>query len=152
MDETPVAAAPAGRFAGEELAGGIRVWRGIRYAQAPTGDARWRDPVPAEPLDAGVTVEIVNYLDTPPDAATLAELIDRLDENAEALVRTGDDLFAEHRAAAATPLDRERVVELLVREPALMQRPVLDTGRHAFIARPPERVLERVDTQHARNA
>lgn len=101
--------------------------------------------------DAGVTVEIVNYLDTPPDAATLAELIDRLDGKAEALVRTGDALFAEHRASA-TPLDRERVIELLGREPALMQRPVLDTGRHAFIARPPERVLERLDTQHARNA
>ncbi|HAM13156.1 MAG TPA: carboxylesterase, partial [Microbacterium sp.] len=72
MDETPVAAAPAGRFAGEELAGGIRVWRGIRYAQAPTGDARWRDPVPAEPLDAGVTVEVTSFGPAAPQKANPA--------------------------------------------------------------------------------
>lgn len=50
MDETTVATAPAGRFRGQTLAGGIRVWRGIRYGASPVADRRWRDPVPADPL------------------------------------------------------------------------------------------------------
>ena len=72
MDETPVAAAPAGRFAGEQLADGIRVWRGIRYAQAPTGDARWRDPVPAEALAAEVTATVTSFGPAAPQKANPA--------------------------------------------------------------------------------
>lgn len=50
MTDAPlVADAPAGRFRGS-LEDGVRVWRGIRYAQPPTGDARWRAPQPAPPL------------------------------------------------------------------------------------------------------
>ncbi len=41
-----VAHAPAGSFRGIASAG-VRSWRGIRYAAAPTGDRRWRDPVAA---------------------------------------------------------------------------------------------------------
>lgn len=43
----PVAETPSGSLAG--LAeDGIIVFRGIRYAEAPTGQRRWRPPVPAE--------------------------------------------------------------------------------------------------------
>lgn len=45
----PLAAAPAGAFRGT-LDGEVAVWRGIRYAQAPVGDLRWKPPVPASDL------------------------------------------------------------------------------------------------------
>lgn len=95
--------------------------------------------------EVGHTVEIVNYLDAPPDAATLAALLDRLDDDPAALVRTSN------AAAADTPLDREAVIALLERQPELMQRPVLDIGQKAIIARPPERVFELVDNPQERN-
>lgn len=44
----PTALAPAGTFRGMHF-DGVRVWKGIRYAQPPCGDARWRAPRPAEP-------------------------------------------------------------------------------------------------------
>ena len=94
--------------------------------------------------EAGHRVEIVNYLDTPPDAATLACLLDRLDAEPAELVRTADAAFQDHERAS-TSLTREAVIELLQITPALMQRPVLDTGTQAIIARPPERVFELVD-------
>ncbi|WP_439593133.1 carboxylesterase/lipase family protein [Microbacterium sp.] len=49
MTDAPVAACAAGTFRGE-TSRGVNVWRGIRYAQAPTGLRRFRDPVAAEPL------------------------------------------------------------------------------------------------------
>ncbi|MFJ4167673.1 carboxylesterase/lipase family protein [Microbacterium sp. NPDC089698] len=39
-------AAPAGTFRGA-AADGVRSWRGIRYAVAPVGGLRWRDPIAA---------------------------------------------------------------------------------------------------------
>lgn len=54
-DETCIATAPAGTFRGR-VSCGVRSWRGIRYAQAPVGPLRWRDPlaspVVAEEVDA----------------------------------------------------------------------------------------------------
>lgn len=40
----PLARAPAGSFRGT-TDGDVRVWRGIRYAEAPVGDRRWKPPV-----------------------------------------------------------------------------------------------------------
>lgn len=77
MADAPVAACAAGTFRGawsEEVA----VWRGIRYAEPPTDDRRFRDPVPAEP--AGETDALafgriapqqrLPVLDLGPDAMT----------------------------------------------------------------------------------
>ncbi|MBM9477191.1 carboxylesterase/lipase family protein [Nakamurella flavida] len=44
----PVVSTPAGAVRGEQV-GSVSVWRGIRYAAPPTGDLRWRAPVPPEP-------------------------------------------------------------------------------------------------------
>lgn len=49
-EASPIVAAPAGSFRGVRE-GAARVWRGIRYAQPPTGELRWRAPVAAEDLD-----------------------------------------------------------------------------------------------------
>ncbi len=57
IENTPTVAcvttAPAGTFRGL-VREGVRSWRGIRYAEAPTGDRRWRDPVAAATADCEV--------------------------------------------------------------------------------------------------
>jgi para-nitrobenzyl esterase len=42
--QAPLAAAPAGAYRGV-AEGNVQVWRGIRYAQAPIADLRWKPPV-----------------------------------------------------------------------------------------------------------
>lgn len=46
-ENAPVVTAPAGAVKGE-LKGTIRVFRGLPYAEAPTGSLRWKPPVPAK--------------------------------------------------------------------------------------------------------
>lgn len=65
-----IADAPAGRFRGETLDRGIRVWRGIRYAQPPVGDARWRDPRPAPRAEG--TVDALRFGAAAPQATNPA--------------------------------------------------------------------------------
>jgi arsenate reductase len=92
--------------------------------------------------ERGVDPTIVRYLDTPPDRATIERILDAIDDEPKALVRVDD---AKFEAAGLTPADvatRAQVVDVLLRHPEVMQRPVVFVGDRAVIARPSERVLE----------
>jgi arsenate reductase len=84
----------------------------------------------------GLDVEVVAYLKTPPDAATLRSLIGRLDGDVADLVRK-DPFFKDLGLDAADYTTPDAVVALLVEHPRLMQRPLLATDDTVIIARPP---------------
>jgi arsenate reductase len=95
--------------------------------------------------ERGVDANIVRYLDTPPDRATLERILDAIDAQPVALVRVGDPKF---KAAGLTKADvetREQVVDVLLKHPEVMERPVVFVGDRAVIARPSERVLDILD-------
>jgi leucyl/phenylalanyl-tRNA--protein transferase len=95
--------------------------------------------------ERGVDADIVRYLDTPPDRATLERILDAISEAPIALVRTGDDKF---KAAGLTKADvqtRAQVVDVLLAHPEVMERPVVFVGDRAVIARPSEKVLDLLD-------
>lgn len=52
-DAGPLVAAPAGAFRGT-MDSDVRVWRGIRYADAPIGALRWKPPVAAADVQGEV--------------------------------------------------------------------------------------------------
>jgi arsenate reductase (glutaredoxin) len=90
--------------------------------------------------ELGVDADVVRYLRQPPDRATLERIVDGLEDPVEDLVRK-DKRFGELGLDPATYVgDRAAVVELLVREPALLQRPLLIRGGRAIIGRPTSRV------------
>jgi len=78
---------------------------------------------------------------TPPDAATLESLLDKLEDPPTALVRR-DSLFKKLGLAEADVATREQVVAVLVKHKALLQRPVVATKKKALVGRPKERVEE----------
>lgn len=94
-------------------------------------------------LDArGVAYVERRYLEDPPDAATLDQVLDALGAAPWDLARLGEDA-ARRAGLAELPHDRAAWVAALVADPVLIERPILvaDDGR-AVVGRPPERVLE----------
>jgi len=76
----------------------------------------------------GLTPEIVRYLETPPTAAQLCALLDKLGLTARQLLRTGEEEY--------------KSLDAMIEHPRLIERPILVAGNKAIIGRPPEKVLE----------
>ena len=91
---------------------------------------------------SGVEADVVKYLESPPDRATLERILDAIPDEPAALVRTDDKRFKELALHAGDYTTREAVIELLLEHPALMERPVVFVGDKAVIGRPPEKVLD----------
>lgn len=91
--------------------------------------------------ELGVQADIVLYLKTPPDVATLRVIISKLEDPVTDLVRR-DSMWKKLGLVEADAQTSEQVVDLLVRHKQLLQRPVLVTATKAIIGRPKERVRE----------
>jgi arsenate reductase len=89
----------------------------------------------------GVDLDIVEYLVTPPDAATLRDLVLRLGVGARALLRTGESDYRELGLDNPSLTDAA-LLEAIAAHPRLLERPIAVRGDRAVIGRPPERVLE----------
>jgi arsenate reductase (glutaredoxin) len=95
--------------------------------------------------ELGVNADIVLYLKTPPDAATLRSIIDKLEDPVTDLVRR-DNLWAKLELTDADAATADQVVDLLVQHKQLLQRPLLVTSNKAIIGRPKDRVRELLST------
>lgn len=90
----------------------------------------------------GIEPEVVLYLDTPPDAATLRELISQLGfASARDLMRQKEDLYSSLNLSDRS-LTEEALITAMIENPKLIERPVVVAHGQARIGRPPERVLE----------
>ncbi len=89
---------------------------------------------------AGVDVNVVRYLDEPPDEATLRDLLAKLEDPPQALVRREN--WKELGVTADDIADAAGVIKVLTAHPQLMERPVLVRGDRAIIGRPTERAEE----------
>jgi arsenate reductase (glutaredoxin) len=89
--------------------------------------------------ELGVDADIVLYLKTPPNEATLRSIIAKLEDPVTDLVRR-DSLWQKLGLTEADAQTEDQVVDLLVRHKQLLQRPVLVTKKKAIIGRPKDRV------------
>lgn len=88
----------------------------------------------------GITPEQVLYLDTPPSAAELKALLAKLKLSARQLLRTGEEAYKTLNLADAG-LSEARLIEAMVANPKLIERPIVVNGNKAALGRPPEAVL-----------
>jgi len=89
----------------------------------------------------GLAPTIVRYLETPPDATALKQLLGKLGIGARQLLRTGEDEYKALELANPALTDAQ-LIDAMAQHPKLIERPILVAGDKAVIARPPEKVLE----------
>jgi arsenate reductase len=89
----------------------------------------------------GLTPTVVRYLETPPDAAQLRDLLGKLGIGARGLLRTGEDEYKTLNLSDAS-LSDEQLIAAMAAHPKLIERPILIAGDKAVIGRPPEKILE----------
>ena len=94
--------------------------------------------------ERGIESEVIEYLKSPLDRATLEGFLDLLPGAPAELVRK-DKRFKELGLNEGDYVTRDQVVRVLLEHPELMERPVVIHGGRAIIARPSERVLEILD-------
>ncbi len=90
----------------------------------------------------GIEPDIVAYLELPPGASQLAELLKLLGMNdARDLMRQGE---SEYKSLGLNDpsLSQAVLIEAMVKNPRLIERPIVVHNGKAIIGRPPERVLE----------
>ncbi|MBT8422065.1 MAG: arsenate reductase (glutaredoxin) [Gammaproteobacteria bacterium] len=91
--------------------------------------------------DRGIAPDVIEYLKTPPNAATLATVIDKLGIDATHLMRTGEAEYQAAKDELDTMNEPERIAWLCA-NPRVIERPIVVTDHAARIGRPPEAVLE----------
>ncbi len=89
----------------------------------------------------GEAPQIIKYLETPPNADELRELLDMLGLAPRDLMRKGE---AEYKAQGLDDesLDDAALIEAMVKTPKLIERPIVVKNGHAALGRPPERVID----------
>lgn len=90
--------------------------------------------------ERGIALNVVNYLETPPDAGTLKALLAMLDLDPRGLMRKKEAPFSELNLGDAS-LDDDELVAAMIAYPILIERPIVVVGDRAAIGRPPEDVL-----------
>jgi arsenate reductase len=91
--------------------------------------------------EKGVEPEIIKYLDTPPTANELKDILQKLNISARDLLRKGEDDYKTLNLADKA-LSEDQLIEAMVSHPKLIERPIVIKDGQAKIGRPPESVLD----------
>ena len=91
--------------------------------------------------DKGVQTSVVEYLNTPPSGAELDEVLDLLSLEPRELMRKHEAPYNENNLDNPD-LNREQLIQAMIDNPILIERPIIINGNKATIGRPPEKVLD----------
>jgi arsenate reductase len=88
----------------------------------------------------GHSPDVVKYLDNGPNADQIRAVLTALNIPAIQLMRTGEKLFKELKLSKTDTDDT--LIDAMVNNPILIERPVVLNGGRAALGRPPEGVLD----------
>ena len=87
-----------------------------------------------------ISFETIEYLKTPPTTSEIKKLLKMLGMKAEDIVRKGEPLYKEK--FDNKKFSETEWINILSKNPVLIERPIIVKGNKAVIGRPPEKVLE----------
>jgi arsenate reductase len=93
----------------------------------------------------GIEPSVIQYLDNPPDEATLRDLITKMGITPRQLLRVNVPPYAEHRLDGLSLTDDD-LIQAMLAEPLLINRPIVVSDKGVKLCRPSEVVLDLIDT------
>lgn len=90
---------------------------------------------------SGAPFTAVNYYEQPFTAAQLKGILKKAGLRPRAILRTKEDIYKTLGLANKTLTDEE-LIALMIKHPDLIQRPLVEKGRRAILARPAETLKE----------
>ncbi len=89
----------------------------------------------------GIEPTVVQYLQNPPDATTLKQLLKALNISPRELLRNKEDEYKTLKLADPK-LSDEELIAAMCQHPKLIERPIVVKGKRAVLGRPPENALQ----------
>lgn len=90
--------------------------------------------------ERGEKIEVILYLETPPNKRTLKEILAKLGISPRELLRKGEAAYKDN-GLQNSELSDAKLIDAMVAHPILIERPIVVNGAQAAIGRPPENVL-----------
>lgn len=85
-------------------------------------------------------INVIEYLKVPPTEKELKEILKKLGMKAEDILRKKEDLFI--KKFSGKKYSENEWIAILVKNPILIERPIVVKGNKAVIGRPPENILQ----------
>lgn len=109
----------------------LEIWHNPRCSKSRDGLALLNEK--------GLDPEVYLYMDTPPDRARLEKVLADLKMSAGELVRRGEQAFKDQNLQDASD---EKILEAMLNEPRLIERPIVISPKGAVVGRPTEKILQ----------
>ncbi len=89
----------------------------------------------------GITPNIIEYLECPPTAENLKEILAKLEISPRELMRKKESVYAELKLGNPS-LSDDQLIDFMIAHPILIERPIVLANDKAALGRPPAQVLE----------
>ncbi len=90
--------------------------------------------------EQGIEPDVRLYLENPPTEDELTSILEMLAISAKDLLRRGEPEYKE-LGLGNQNLSEQQLIQLMIKHPKLIERPIVIAGGKAVIGRPPEQVL-----------
>ena len=90
--------------------------------------------------DKKADFQVINYMENIPSVAELKDLLKKLNIPALDLVRKKEAIWIEQYKGKE--LSEDEIIQAMIENPKLIERPIIVNGNKAVIARPTERINE----------
>lgn len=90
--------------------------------------------------DKGEDIEVIKYLDDVPTREELENILSLLNINPIELVRTKEAIWKDNYKDKV--LSDSQVIDAMLKNPRLIERPIVIKNNKAIIGRPPQNVLD----------
>ena len=90
--------------------------------------------------DKGIEPQVIEYLRTPPSAAELKRILKQMNATPHDILRRKGEAY--EALGDASKISADALINKMLEEPVLIERPIVVTEKGAVLCRPPEKVWE----------